>query len=104
MLRFRDYSVADELRHSGYRIVKDAGWHFTFMGGVDRIREKIAAYSHQEFNQGRFTEPQAVSDRITRGESLFGRDERLEFVPLDATFPRFVLENPEKFANWIRPL
>jgi len=104
MLRYRDFSAANELRHSGYKLVKDAGWHFTFMGGVDRIREKIAAYSHQEFNNQKFTAPQAVTARIDHGKSLFDRDEELEFVRLDETFPRYVREHPEKFSNWIKPV
>ncbi|MDR3456733.1 MAG: hypothetical protein P4N60_04765 [Verrucomicrobiae bacterium] len=103
MLRFRDFSAANELRFSGYKIVKDAGWHFTFMGGADRIREKIVAYAHQEFNQRQFTEPAAVTKRIESGKSLFDRDEQLEFVPLDETFPRFVLAHPQKFSSWLKP-
>jgi beta-1,4-mannosyl-glycoprotein beta-1,4-N-acetylglucosaminyltransferase len=46
MLRYRDFTCANELRHSGYKTIPDAGWHFTYIGGVDRVREKIAAYAH----------------------------------------------------------
>ena len=28
----------------------DGGWHLTYMGGVDRIINKLSAYSHTEFN------------------------------------------------------
>jgi len=31
-------------------IVYDGGWHLTYMGGVDRIINKLSAYSHTEFN------------------------------------------------------
>jgi len=104
MLRFRDFSCAEELRHSGRKIVKNAGWHFTYMGGVERIRQKIAAFAHQEFNQPQFTNPQLLDERIQRGEPLFGHDERLAFVPLDDSFPIFIREHPEKFAALIKPL
>jgi beta-1,4-mannosyl-glycoprotein beta-1,4-N-acetylglucosaminyltransferase len=30
--------------------VENGGWHLSFIGGVDRIKEKIKSYSHQEFN------------------------------------------------------
>ena len=33
-----------------------------------------------------------------------GGDEELRFVSLDNSFPRFIRENPEKFAGWIKPL
>jgi len=31
-------------------IVENGGWHFSFMGGPERVKAKIDAYSHQEFN------------------------------------------------------
>jgi beta-1,4-mannosyl-glycoprotein beta-1,4-N-acetylglucosaminyltransferase len=104
MLQFRDFSSAEELRHSGFKVVKDGGWHFTSMGGVERIREKIAAQAHQEFNTPEFTDPQIITEMLSRGTPLFSPDERLEFVRLDDSFPRFVREHPEKFSTWIKPL
>jgi len=104
MVRFRDFSCAEEIRHSGYKIVPQGGWHFTAMGGVERIREKVAAFAHQEYNRPEFMDPQLIAACIQRGESLFGQAERLEFVPLDDTFPAFVHTQPEKFAAWIRPM
>jgi beta-1,4-mannosyl-glycoprotein beta-1,4-N-acetylglucosaminyltransferase len=104
MLRFRDFSCAQEIRHSGYKIVEDGGWHFSFMGGVERIREKLAAYAHQERNLPQFTDPQFINERINRGTSLGGLNYELQFVPLDDSFPRHVLEHPEKFSSWIKPL
>ena len=104
MLHFRDFSGAEEMRHSGYKIVEDGGWHFSFMGGVERIREKLAAYAHQERNLPQYTDPQVISERINRGTPLGGLDSELRFVPLDDSYPRYVLEHPEKFSSWIKPV
>jgi len=30
--------------------INHSGWHFTFLGGYEKIKEKIKAYGHQEFN------------------------------------------------------
>ena len=38
-----------------YRI-KNGGWHLTFMGGVDKVIEKVKAFAHQEFNKPEFTD------------------------------------------------
>jgi hypothetical protein len=96
MMRFRDFSCAEEMRHSGYKVVKDGGWHFTYMGGVDRVREKIAAYAHQEFNTPQLNNAQAITERI--------HDRQLAFVRLDDSFPLFVREHPEKFSAWIKTI
>ena len=102
MVRFRDFSTANELRRSGYKTVENGGWHFTSMGGVERIRQKIAAFAHQEFNKPEFTDPQHLARAIHEGSPLFHQSERLEFVPLDNSFPRYLLEHPEKFSDWIK--
>jgi len=104
MLYFRDFSCAEEMRHSGYKIVKNGGWHFSWMGGADRIREKFAAYAHQERNLPQFTDPQVIHDQISRCVPVGGSGGQLRFVPLDDSFPRYLLEHPEKFSSWIKPV
>ncbi len=104
MLHYRDFSTADEARYSGYKIVEDGGWHFSFMGGADRVREKLLAYAHQEFNQPEFTDAKVIETAINRGETLPGQNWKLQFVPLDDTFPRYLLAQREKFSAWIKPV
>ncbi len=104
MMRYRDFTRAEEMRYSGYKTVKDAGWHFNSMGGVERIRLKMFSFCHQEFNKPEFTSPEHIAKCINNAESPVGRDIKLKFVPIDDTFPRFVREHPEKFTDWIKPL
>jgi hypothetical protein len=48
----REVDPAAYLRSVGLEpdqaVIPDAGWHFTWMGGVDRHLEKMNAFSHQE--------------------------------------------------------
>jgi beta-1,4-mannosyl-glycoprotein beta-1,4-N-acetylglucosaminyltransferase len=102
MLRFQDFSCAEEIRHSGYKTVQGGGWHFTFMGGPERISQKLAAYAHQERNRLQFTDVKVISDQIAGGAPVGGMDYQLKIVPLDETFPRYLLEHPGKFSSWIK--
>src|ERR1022692_4101372 len=102
MLRFQDFSCAEEIRHSGYKTVHDGGWHFTFMGGAARISHKLTAYAHQERNRLQFTDVKVISDQIAGGAPVGGMDYQLKIVPLDETFPRYLLEYPGKFSSWIK--
>ena len=104
MLRFRDFSCAEELRHSGYKIVKDGGWHFSWMGGVRRIQEKLAAYAHQERNQPQIAATENIEQSLREGKVFFDPEQRLEFVPLDDSFPKYLRAHPEKFSDWIQPV
>jgi beta-1,4-mannosyl-glycoprotein beta-1,4-N-acetylglucosaminyltransferase len=104
LVRFRDFSCAEEIRHSGRKRVNDGGWHFTWMGGVDRIRQKFAAYAHQEHNQPQYNDPQHLARVLNEGSSIFNSRDELKFVPLDDSFPRYLVEHPEIFSNWVRPI
>jgi beta-1,4-mannosyl-glycoprotein beta-1,4-N-acetylglucosaminyltransferase len=101
MARFRDFAGAEELRYSGYKTVPDAGWHFTWMGGTDRMREKMAAIAHQELSKYQ-NDGQLLELAIKEGKSLFSQEEALEFVRLDDTFPTYIQKHPEKFSGWLK--
>ena len=104
ILYFRDYSSAQLIRHSGFEVVENGGWHFSFMGGVQRVLEKLDAFAHQERNVPEFTDPKTLAELLHRGALTFGKGWRFEFVAIDNTFPRYLLDNPETFASWIKPI
>lgn len=62
---------------------KNAGWHFTWMGGRERVRKKM-----QSVVEG-------TDERVT-DESIDAMLQGVPMVPLDETFPRFVLEHQEE--------
>ena len=42
-----------------------------------------------------------IEEKILNNKDIFDRDNVLRKVNLDETFPSFVLENKDKFLNWI---
>jgi beta-1,4-mannosyl-glycoprotein beta-1,4-N-acetylglucosaminyltransferase len=62
-------------------IFLNAGWHFSYFGGVDNIKYKIQSYSHQEFNTKEYLEN--LADKISEREDIFSRvDEDIEYIPI----------------------
>lgn len=102
MLYYRDFTTAQFIRHSGRKVVEQGGWHFTSMGGAERIVEKIKSFAHQEFNQPALLDANRISEAINHGKSLFEPVEELKFTPLDKSYPHYVLEHPERFDGWIK--
>lgn len=102
LTHFRDFTTANEIRYTGYRAVANAGWHFSYLGGVERIRQKIASYAHQELNRPEFTDPQRIAEHLRTGQSIFDGAQQLRFVPLDESYPRYLREHPERFAGLIQ--
>ena len=66
------------------------GWHFSFLGGVDRVRAKLAAFSETQVNTKATTNSEHIQHCLETGEDLFFRKDafaRKEFVPIDDTYP-----------------
>lgn len=98
-------TTAQEIRRERFALpgVANAGWHFSFLGDETSVRRKIEAYSHQELNRPEFTEESNVRERLEAARDLFDRPGfAWKYVPLDDTFPRFVLENRAKFDRFVR--
>lgn len=79
--------------------IKDGGWHFTYLGGIDAVKLKIQSYAHQEFNN-----PNILGNLETNRDrlvDLLGRDYKYEVVSIDDTYPKYLVENQEKFHSLI---
>ena len=87
-------------------MIKDAGWHFSFLKKPESIIRKIKSYSHQEFNSSKFTDKKGIEDKIAKGEDLFEREIKYNVVDLDETFPDYIFKNKDKLTileNYLHP-
>ncbi len=100
---FRDFTSACDLRRWDGHRVPHGGWHFSYMGGADRVRQKLQAYAHQEYNRPEHTDLQRIQAALQDGRWLLGEEHQLQRVPLDESFPRFIRQNRDQFAHWIKP-
>lgn len=90
-----------KLKKHECKVVYNAGWHFSFMGNVDFIAEKLNDFSHQEFNRPELNNPDQLLAAINQGIDILGRDYRFEQVRLDEYLPTFLVEHPERFERFI---
>jgi len=96
-----NYSV-DLLRNmhkDAYRI-EQAGWHWSFFGDADNFRLKIASYEHTENNIESNTSN--AEQRIDSGIDPFGRPIQLKTVPIDDSYPDYIVENQKKYSDFIK--
>ena len=83
------------------QLIYNGGWHFSFLKEPRRISKKIKGYSHQEYNQPEFTDEKKIAERIKNRVDIFERNLKYERIDLDNTFPKYILENLDKYKNWI---
>jgi len=82
--------------------VPDGGWHFSFLGGVDAIIKKLEAFAHNEYNKEEFKDAKSIEAAISRGKDIFGRNFSYKFISMDETFPKYILENKNKFSHLVK--
>jgi beta-1,4-mannosyl-glycoprotein beta-1,4-N-acetylglucosaminyltransferase len=82
-------------------LIKNAGWHFSFLGDADNVRLKLASYEHTENNIS--SNIDNMEQRIEQGLDPIGRSNRLQAVPIDDSYPEYIINNQEKYAEYIKP-
>lgn len=76
----------------------EGGWHLTYFGGAEQIRNKIESYSHQEYNRPEFTDIDHIKKCIETGGKLFsGNDEGYSSKIKRVTKDYY----PKEFINFI---
>jgi beta-1,4-mannosyl-glycoprotein beta-1,4-N-acetylglucosaminyltransferase len=83
--------------------IENAGWHFSYLGGVESIVRKLESFSHSEVNNDYFKSKSRLDRCLRIGLDPFDRiDHEWAFVHLQ-TFPskieKLMLEYPE-FIKW----
>lgn len=72
--------------------IQNGGWHFSFMGGPSKIKEKMTSYAHQEYNTPEFLN--RINIALDKGEDIFKREGITKIiVPIDKSYPKYVLNN-----------
>jgi beta-1,4-mannosyl-glycoprotein beta-1,4-N-acetylglucosaminyltransferase len=96
MLKHYSYN---ELRKKVNEPIQNGGWHFSFQGGAERVKNKINSYSHQELNTDEIKN--GIEDKIARGVDPFGRSD-LRQVQIDNSFPQYLRDNIDKYSHMIK--
>jgi hypothetical protein len=84
------------------RMYEHAGWHFTYLGDDEFIRNKIKSFAHTELNNNDVLSKINVEDMIKRGVGFNPLDARpFVQVAVDDYFPKTVVDNIDKYKDRI---
>jgi beta-1,4-mannosyl-glycoprotein beta-1,4-N-acetylglucosaminyltransferase len=67
------------------KIIGNAGWHLTCLGGKDMVEDKIKSWGHQELNTPNIINN--VSKNITNNTDIFNRKIQLKTISMDEYYP-----------------
>lgn len=82
-------------------IINNGGWHFSYLGNIDYIIDKLESFSHTELNKSQYKDPDRIKQIIKNGEDLF--DQGLEFtqIVIDDSYPSYLYNNQSEFSEHI---
>lgn len=79
-----------------------AGWHFGYMGDVQRVLDKFRSFAHTE-HEGKTEEE--VREALEKGENFFknpdGSVNKKIVIPFDDSYPIYMKEHPEQFEQFV---
>ena len=94
-------SFKDNVKSKQFKLIKNGGWHFSYVGTANVAKTKLDNYAHMEY--AHLTEEQLKDFREKLIDPLGRKDEGINLVidPIN-TMPVYVQENLDKFKDYIR--
>ena len=103
----RPFWRIDKLRLNN--IIDEGGWHFCNLKKPDLLLYKYQnlcetndPINFKEKIDKKFLDINEISKRIELGDDIIGRKDNFSKVELDNSFPNYLLDNREKYHEWIQ--
>lgn len=81
-----------------------AGWHFSWIGDEDFIRNKLKSFSHTEHDNDYILQNINVEENVKNGRvHIYAEHGKWQVVKLDDYFPKSLINNKDRYAKYILP-
>ena len=97
-LKYRIYRIDKE---KSIEIFHNGGWHFNNLMEPKFISKKLKTFAHSEYSGEEFSSIEIIKKKIEEKVDLFNRGERYNYVKVDNTFPEHLLNNLDKYKDYI---
>ena len=75
-----------DLRHTNADTISNGGWHLSYFGDSNFIKNKIVHFAHQEFNRDQFVDMEQIKKKVDSQADLFGYSTMLNVAVKDNTY------------------
>ena len=100
-LKFKKYPFWRFDKIKDLQIIKDGGWHFSYLHDTKNLIKKIKSFSHGEYNVPELTREGKINEKIKTQKNIFDLGYTYKKVEIDNNYPKYIVENKEKFKEWI---
>lgn len=103
---YKSHGMLRSIKRAWFRwrhvqLIKNGGWHFTWVFSISDLIKKIESTAHQEFNNEKFKDPSYIFQMIRSGRDFHKPNARYEVQPLNAEFPEYLVAHKNKFKEFI---
>jgi hypothetical protein len=100
--RFQLTTLDYEYDDGRIKMYEHAGWHFTYMGDTEWVKNKLKSFAHTELNKPEILAQVNVEDMMEKGVGFNPLDPRpFVKVALDDYFPKTILTNKDHYKDFI---
>ncbi len=83
-------------------LIKDGGWHFSYLGGAERIIQKLENFAHFEFDKNELKNKEEVKNKIDKGINFINKNYPIKYVKIDKSFPEVIQKHKNKYKHLIK--
>ena len=87
IISFKKYNelniTCEQIRFYNCPIIKNGGWHLSYFGNEQFIKNKLENFAHQGLNINLFTNQEKIQNRIKNTQDLFDRPTKLIYIPIE---------------------
>ena len=88
-------------KEKSIQIIKDGGWHFSYLLTPEEITTKFKSLAETSWDNDKFINLEYIKKQIKEKKDLFNRGHTYEQVKINEKYPKYILQNLEKFKKWI---
>lgn len=82
-------------------LLKGGGWHFSYVGGRDFVKNKIKNISHYEIDSKEKNDDM-INEFLEKGQHLTDKNIKIKYVKIDRNFPESIQKNKKKYSHLIK--
>jgi beta-1,4-mannosyl-glycoprotein beta-1,4-N-acetylglucosaminyltransferase len=88
-------------KEKSIELIKEGGWHFSYLMNPEEIANKIQNAGHTELNKPEFRSIEAIKNNIKNLKDPFNRDLKFKKTIIDQSYPQYIRSNLDLFSHWI---
>lgn len=101
--KFKNIRTPQKMRNKRYRNpISNGGWHYSYLGGSEKILKKIDSTAHTEFNSDEFKNIDHINKSMKYGSDIFKRGKSFKIVDLEGNGPDCISFFTKKYPYLLR--